>query len=149
MVPKAHQRCIAVFTRDRFPYWCFTLCSIFQKAKENRELQEKKAQELVQDFREQRRHYLPIQNITYNISMKIWDKDEEEKREEENFSLYKSETNFCKMCCGLIWYKGQCWEKHRWVYMFATFLSMIIRYIATFCDLKKETKKFLLYFSSF
>ena len=33
------------------------------------------------------------------------------KRKKKKCSLYKSETNFCKMWCDLMWCLGQCWEE--------------------------------------
>ena len=33
-------------------------------------------------------------------------------KKNKNCSLYKSETNFYKMWCGLKWCVGRCWEKY-------------------------------------
>ena len=92
-----------------------------------------------------------------------------EKGKIKNSSLYKSETILYKIWCGLMWCETNAEKNtikytkktyiyiyvyicilyiHECVYMFLIFFSMITRYIATFCDLKKKRKSSL-YFSVF
>ena len=50
-------------------------------------------------------------------------------KKNKNCSLYKSETNFYKMWCGLKWCVGRCWEKYNIYKKRHMYLSMISRYI--------------------
>ena len=78
--------------------------------------------------------------------MKLWDKLwKREKRWRKTVvcaNLKQTPTKYGMALCGVS--VGQCWEKYH-IYKkcmdeFLIFLSMINRYIAAFCDMKKITK---------
>ena len=111
----------------------------------------KKVEEPVQHFREQCKQYGLKQNITYEHWWKFDEITYEKEKREEVCILYKSETNLSKMWCSFMVCRAMLEEmpymqkRHMDEFMFLMFLSMINRYIATFCDLKERTKSYFIF----
>ena len=94
----------------------------------------KKLEEWLQHFSEQCRHYVQKQNISY----KHWWKFGINYEEDRENGRRKTEANAGN---NIIYTKNT----YGWVCMFLILLSVINGYIATFCDLKKKTKKLFIF----